>query len=45
MKKNKNASSQQGHLIAPAVVVDLRKLYNYYHTSLIYNATEKHSTE
>jgi len=26
MKKTKNPSSQQGHLIAPAVVVDLRKL-------------------
>ena len=26
MKKTKHASSQQGHLIAPAVVVDLRKL-------------------
>ncbi|HEW97434.1 MAG: hypothetical protein DRR16_10110 [Candidatus Parabeggiatoa sp. nov. 3] len=28
MKKTKHASSQQGHLIAPAVVVDLRKLLN-----------------
>ncbi|MEK8021740.1 MAG: hypothetical protein VSS75_033105 [Candidatus Parabeggiatoa sp.] len=28
MKKTKNASSQQGHLIKPAVVVDLRKLLN-----------------